>query len=182
MLLYMAMQVFDSGLIGEGVLHMLAAAKQKLLTKDATLVPAAATVFCQPLQMRIGQASTISSLSPLVLPLLSFLFAHPSLPIPLCLSLSAFPSLPFPLCLPIALVPLMLVLSGHAHAVQLSSPEQQQFCSIESACMQSLLQVYMQADTHSCACCSHHCTSCHLQYKHCCCCGWSDHCMCKDHA
>lgn len=51
------MQVFDSGLIGEGVLHMLAAAKKKLLTKDATLVPAAATVFCQPLQMRIEQAS-----------------------------------------------------------------------------------------------------------------------------
>ncbi len=62
MTLYMAMQVFDSGLIGEGVLHMLAAAKQKLLTKDAILVPAAATVFCQPLQMRIGQASTVSSL------------------------------------------------------------------------------------------------------------------------
>ena len=51
------MQVFDSGLIGEGVLHMLAAARRKLLTKDATLVPAAATVYCQPLQMRIGQAS-----------------------------------------------------------------------------------------------------------------------------
>ncbi|DBA90775.1 TPA: hypothetical protein ACH3X1_003982 [Trebouxia sp. C0004] len=50
-------EVFDSGLIGEGVLHMLAAAKQKLLTKEAILVPAAATVFCQPLQMRIGQAS-----------------------------------------------------------------------------------------------------------------------------
>ncbi|KAL0046712.1 hypothetical protein WJX82_008116 [Trebouxia sp. C0006] len=50
-------EVFDSGLIGEGVLHMLAAAKQKLLTKDAILVPAAATVFCQPLQMRVGQVS-----------------------------------------------------------------------------------------------------------------------------
>lgn len=105
------MQVFDSGLIGEGVLHMLAAAKQKLLTKDATLVPAAATVFCQPLQMRIGQASTISSLSPLVLPLLSFLFAHPSLPIPLCLSLSALPSLPFPLCLSLSAFPLHWSLS-----------------------------------------------------------------------
>lgn len=52
------MQVFDSGLIGEGVLHMLAAAKQKLLTDDATLLPAAATVYCQPLQMRIGQVAS----------------------------------------------------------------------------------------------------------------------------
>jgi len=65
-LLSVTMQVFDSGLIGEGVLHMLAAAKQKLLTKDAILVPAAATLFCQPLQMRIGQASTVSILSPLL--------------------------------------------------------------------------------------------------------------------
>jgi len=31
-------QVFDSGLIGEGVLHMLAWAKAKLLTEDAVLV------------------------------------------------------------------------------------------------------------------------------------------------
>ena len=50
-------QVFDNGLLGEGVLHMLAAARQKLLTKDATLVPAAATVYCQPLQMRVGQVA-----------------------------------------------------------------------------------------------------------------------------
>lgn len=49
------LQVFDSGLLGEGVLHMLAAAKQKLLQQDATLVPAAATVFCQALQMRVDQ-------------------------------------------------------------------------------------------------------------------------------
>lgn len=49
------LQVFDSGLLGEGVLHMLAAAKQKLLQTDATLVPTAATVFCQPLQMRVDQ-------------------------------------------------------------------------------------------------------------------------------
>jgi len=120
MSLCVTMQVFDSGLIGEGVLHMLAAAKQKLLTKDAILVPAAATVFCQPLQMRVGQASTVSSLSPLVVPLLPFLFAHPSLPFPLCLSLSAFPSLDFPLCIPFLVVPLMLLLSSHADAVQLS--------------------------------------------------------------
>ena len=96
MSLCVAMQVFDSGLIGEGVLHMLAAAKQKLLTKDAVLVPAAATVFCQPLQMRIGQASTVSSLSLLVVPLSLSLSVFPSLPFPVCLSLSAFPSLPCP--------------------------------------------------------------------------------------
>ena len=51
----MTLQVFDSGLLGEGVLHMLAAAKQKLLQTDASLVPAAATVFCQALQMRADQ-------------------------------------------------------------------------------------------------------------------------------
>jgi len=82
---------------------MLAAAKQKLLTKDAILVPAAATVFCQPLQMRIGQASTVSSLSLLV--------------VPLSLSLSAFPCLPFPLYLSPLVVPLMLLLSSHADAI-----------------------------------------------------------------
>lgn len=92
MSLCVTMQVFDSGLIGEGVLHMLAAAKQKLLTKDAILVPAAATVFCQPLQMRIGQASTVSSLSPVVFPPQAF----PSLAFCFCPSLSAFPSLSFP--------------------------------------------------------------------------------------
>ena len=31
-------QVFDSGLIGEGVLHMLLWAKEKLLTEDVVLV------------------------------------------------------------------------------------------------------------------------------------------------
>ena len=107
----MAMQVFDSGLIGEGVLHMLAAAKQKLLTKDAILVPAAATVFCQPLQMRVGQASTVSSLSPKPFPLLPFVSAVPSLPFPLCLSLSAFPSLPFSLCLSLSIISIWSSLS-----------------------------------------------------------------------
>ena len=98
------------------MLHMLAAAKQKLLTKDAILVPAAATVFCQPLQMRVGQASTVSSLSPKPFPLLPFVSAVPSLPFPLCLSLSAFPSLPFPLYHFHLVVPLMLLLSSHADA------------------------------------------------------------------
>ena len=130
MSLCVTMQVFDSGLIGEGVLHMLAAAKQKLLTKDAILVPAAATVFCQPLQMRIGQASTVSSLSPVVFPpqafpslafcFCPFLSAFPSLAFdepflpspllllmnPLCLPLSCLSYVPFPLCLSLSTVPI----------------------------------------------------------------------------
>jgi hypothetical protein len=45
-------QVFDSGLIGEGVLHLLLHAKAKLLADDATIVPAAASVYVQPIQFR----------------------------------------------------------------------------------------------------------------------------------
>lgn len=45
-------ELFDNGLIGEGVLHCLAAAKAKLLTPDAILVPAEATVYAQPIQWR----------------------------------------------------------------------------------------------------------------------------------
>ena len=37
----MWLQSFDSGLLGEGVLHMLALANQKVLTEDAMLMPAA---------------------------------------------------------------------------------------------------------------------------------------------
>ena len=37
-------KVFDAGLIGEGVLHALAAARLKLVLPDAVLVPASATV------------------------------------------------------------------------------------------------------------------------------------------
>ncbi len=44
-------EVFDSGCIGEGVLHIVAAARQKLLTRGAGMVPAAATVYCQPIQV-----------------------------------------------------------------------------------------------------------------------------------
>ena len=47
-------QVFDSGCIGEGVLHLLAAAQAKLLAADAAMVPLSARVFCQPIQMRLG--------------------------------------------------------------------------------------------------------------------------------
>lgn len=46
-------EVFDSGLIGEGVLHILAAAKAKLLMPDACLVPCSAEVYAQPIQLRI---------------------------------------------------------------------------------------------------------------------------------
>lgn len=45
-------QVFDSGCIGEGVLHILAAAQARLLGPGAAVVPAAARVFCQPIQLR----------------------------------------------------------------------------------------------------------------------------------
>ena len=48
-------EVFDSGCIGEGVLHLLAAAQAKLLASDAALVPLSARVYCQPIQMRLGQ-------------------------------------------------------------------------------------------------------------------------------
>ncbi len=48
------MQVFDSGCIGEGVLHLVAAARAKLLAADATMVPLSARVYCQPIQMRVG--------------------------------------------------------------------------------------------------------------------------------
>ena len=48
-------EVFDSGCIGEGVLHLLAAAQAKLLASDAAMVPLSARVYCQPIQMRVGQ-------------------------------------------------------------------------------------------------------------------------------
>ena len=46
-------EIFDSGLIGEGVLHCLTAARAKLLAREASLVPAWATVYAQPLEMRL---------------------------------------------------------------------------------------------------------------------------------
>ena len=45
-------EVFDSGLIGEGALHLVHHARSKLLTKDARLVPMGATVYAQPICMR----------------------------------------------------------------------------------------------------------------------------------
>ncbi|KAL6757507.1 hypothetical protein V8C86DRAFT_3026142 [Haematococcus lacustris] len=45
-------EVFDSGLIGEGALHILAAAHLcGLLTPGASIVPAGAQVFCQPIEL-----------------------------------------------------------------------------------------------------------------------------------
>ena len=45
-------EVFDSGLIGEGALHLTALAQHRLLLPDATVIPASARVFCQPIQFR----------------------------------------------------------------------------------------------------------------------------------
>lgn len=50
-------EVFDSGLIGEGVLHILAAAQMRLLAPGASLVPASAVVYAQPMQMRVESAA-----------------------------------------------------------------------------------------------------------------------------
>ncbi|KAL6752281.1 S-adenosyl-L-methionine-dependent methyltransferase [Haematococcus lacustris] len=45
-------EVFDSGLIGEGALHILAAAQLcGLLAPGASIVPAGAKVFCQPIEL-----------------------------------------------------------------------------------------------------------------------------------
>lgn len=45
--------MFDSGLIGEGIFHILAAAKEQLATRRAVFLPASARVFAQPIQMRV---------------------------------------------------------------------------------------------------------------------------------
>jgi predicted RNA methylase len=52
-------EVFDSGLIGEGALHLLTAARARLLFPDAALVPAAATVYAQPIQLRLDTVQSI---------------------------------------------------------------------------------------------------------------------------
>lgn len=44
-------QVFDSGLIGEGCLHILQACKRNLLTSESIIIPMGASVFCQPIQL-----------------------------------------------------------------------------------------------------------------------------------
>ena len=45
-------EVFDSGLIGEGALHLVASARQKLLHPDAVLIPSAGRVYCIPISIR----------------------------------------------------------------------------------------------------------------------------------
>jgi hypothetical protein len=50
-------EVFDSGLIGEGALHIVGMAKHRLLAPDATLIPRAATVYAQPIQLRTHEVS-----------------------------------------------------------------------------------------------------------------------------
>lgn len=52
-------EVFDSGLIGEGVLHILAAAKARLLKENAILVPSSAVVYAQPIEMRLDKVAGI---------------------------------------------------------------------------------------------------------------------------
>ncbi len=49
----MVFEVFDSGLIGEGALHLTTMASHRLLLPDAVIVPAAARVFCQPIEYRL---------------------------------------------------------------------------------------------------------------------------------
>ena len=49
-------EVFDSGLIGEGALHLTAMASHRLLLPDAAIIPASARVFCQPIQFRLDSA------------------------------------------------------------------------------------------------------------------------------
>ena len=46
-------EVFDSGLIGEGALHLTVLAKHRLLLPDARIIPASARVFCQPIEYRV---------------------------------------------------------------------------------------------------------------------------------
>ena len=48
-------EVFDSGLLGEGCLHLVALAQRRLLNPGAALVPAAARVWAQPIQLRVGR-------------------------------------------------------------------------------------------------------------------------------
>jgi hypothetical protein len=51
----MVFEVFDSGLIGEGALHLTAMAAHRLLLPDATIIPASARLFCQAIEFRVDQ-------------------------------------------------------------------------------------------------------------------------------
>jgi len=50
-------EVFDSGLIGEGAFHIVGMAKHRLLAPDATMIPCAASVYAQPIQIRTEEVS-----------------------------------------------------------------------------------------------------------------------------
>jgi len=50
----MVFEVFDSGLIGEGALHLTVLAKHRLLLPHARIIPASARVFCQPIEYRVA--------------------------------------------------------------------------------------------------------------------------------
>lgn len=58
--------MFDSGLIGEGALHALAAARQKLVAPDAVLVPAAATVSIKLLTLHGSDACCYGPVQPIL--------------------------------------------------------------------------------------------------------------------
>lgn len=53
-------EVFDSGLIGEGALHLTVLAKHRLLLPHARIIPAAARVFCQPIEYRVSRCCGVS--------------------------------------------------------------------------------------------------------------------------
>ncbi|KAF6265253.1 hypothetical protein COO60DRAFT_1623921 [Scenedesmus sp. NREL 46B-D3] len=56
----LAFEVFDCGLIGEGALHIVAAARTHLLcTPGARVLPGAAKVYCQPIQYNIWLAPAL---------------------------------------------------------------------------------------------------------------------------
>ena len=50
-------EVFDSGLIGEGAFHIVGMAKHRLLNDDASIIPRAATVYAQPIQIRTSDVA-----------------------------------------------------------------------------------------------------------------------------
>ena len=52
-------EVFDSGLIGEGALHLTVLAKHRLLLPHARIIPAAARVFCQPIEYRVARCGGV---------------------------------------------------------------------------------------------------------------------------
>eukprot|EP00882_Tetradesmus_deserticola_P031301 GHRQ01035390.1.p1 GENE.GHRQ01035390.1~~GHRQ01035390.1.p1 ORF type:complete len:302 (+),score=85.80 GHRQ01035390.1:224-1129(+) len=60
----LAFEVFDCGLIGEGALHIVAAARTQLLLRNpgGRVLPGAAEVYCQPIQYNIGLAPALQGI------------------------------------------------------------------------------------------------------------------------